>query len=89
VVHTLALDGRPVGVGGFNAAGTLGWVCDFGHGSVAPESLTQGLSFLQGDLHSFIHGPGHLSAFNPATGEKIGASITVGNGPTSLVVLPP
>jgi hypothetical protein len=34
-------------------------------------------------------GPGNVSAFNPVTGEKIGDSIVVGKGPTSVVVIAP
>jgi YVTN family beta-propeller protein len=90
IVNTLALDGRPVGVGGYNSDGTLGYVCDFGHASLAPESITDGLAFLNGDLSGFVgQGPGNVSAFNPATGQKIGDSIVVGKGPTSVVVIPP
>jgi DNA-binding beta-propeller fold protein YncE len=90
IVHTLALDGRPVGVGGYNADGTLGYVCDFGHASLKPESIVDGLSFLNGDLSGFVgQGPGNVSAFNPVTGEKIGDAIVVGKGPTSVVVIAP
>jgi YVTN family beta-propeller protein len=91
ILHTLTLDGRPVGVGGFNADGTLGYICDFGHASLAvQETIPLSLSFLQGDLSPFVgNGPGHVSAFNPSTGEKIGTSITVGKGPTSVVVIAP
>jgi YVTN family beta-propeller protein len=91
VVHTLALDGRPVGVGGYNADGTVGYVCDFGHASLGvQETLALSLQFLQGDLTPFSNtGPGHLSMFNPATGEKIGTSMTVGKGPTSVLVITP
>ncbi len=89
IVNTLALDGRPVGVGGYNADGTLGYVVDFGHASLAPESITEGLSFLNGDLSGFVgDGPGNLTAFNPVTGQKIGSSIPLGKGPTSVVVIP-
>jgi hypothetical protein len=90
ILHTLALDGRPVGVGGYNAAGTLGYVVDFGHASLGVQpSITGGLAFLMGDLSTYVgSGPGHLTTFNPATGEKIGKSINVGKGPTSLVVIP-
>jgi YVTN family beta-propeller protein len=90
IVNTLALDGRPVGVGGYNSDGTLGYVCDFGHASLAPESITDGLAFLNGDLSGFVgQGPGNVSAFNPVTGKKIGDSIVVGKGPTSVVVIAP
>jgi YVTN family beta-propeller protein len=90
IVHTLAVDGRPVGVGGYNSDGTLGYVCDFGHASLKPESITDGLAFLNGDLSGFVGtGPGNVSAFNPVTGEKIGDSIVVGKGPTSVVVIAP
>jgi YVTN family beta-propeller protein len=91
VVHTVALDGRPVGVGGFNADGTLGYICDFGHASLAvQETLTLSLDFLNGNLSPFVgNGPGNVTAFNPATGEKIGKSIAVGKGPTSVVVIAP
>jgi YVTN family beta-propeller protein len=91
VVHTLTLDGRPVGVGGFNADGTLGYVCDFGHASLAvQETVTLSLDFLDGNLSPFIaNGPGNVTAFNPATGEKVGKSIAVGKGPTSVVVISP
>jgi YVTN family beta-propeller protein len=89
IVHTLAVDGRPVGVGGYNADGTLGYVCDFGHASLAPESITEGISFLNGDLSGFVGQPGNVTAFNPQTGQKIGDSIVVGKGPTSVVVIAP
>jgi YVTN family beta-propeller protein len=91
IVHTLKLDGRPVGVGGYNSDGTLGYVCDFGHESLAmAETLADGLQFLSGNLSGFVgQGPGNVSAFNPVTGEKIGTSITVGKGPTSVVVIAP
>jgi YVTN family beta-propeller protein len=91
VVNTLALDGRPVGVGGYNADGTLGYVCDFGHASLGvEETLALSLDFLQGNLSAFSSsGPGHLSMFNPTTGAKIGTSMTVGHGPTSIVVIGP
>ncbi len=89
VLHTVPLDGRPVGVGGFNADGTLGYVCDFGHASLAvQETLALSLQFLSGNLSAFVgDGPGNVTAFNPATGEKIGAPIAVGKGPTSVVVI--
>lgn len=91
IAHTLGLDGRPVGVGGYNADGTLGYVVDFGHASLAmQETTTEALSFLEGDLTPFIgNDPGHLTAFNPETGEEIGESMTVGKGPTSVVVVSP
>jgi YVTN family beta-propeller protein len=90
ILHTLALDGRPVGVGGYNVAGTLGYVVDFGHPSLSVKpSITNAVSFLSGDLSAYVgSGPGHLTMFNPSTGEKIGKSIEVGKGPTSLVVIP-
>lgn len=91
VTHTLALDGRPVGVGGFNATGTLGYVVDFGHASLAVQvSITSALSLMNGDLSSFVgNGPGHVTAFDPTTGKQIGKPITVGKGPTSVVVIAP
>jgi YVTN family beta-propeller protein len=88
VVSTLALGGRPVGVGGYNADGTVGYVVDFGAMSQGTESLTQALSFLDGDLSGFDQGPGNLTTFNPQTGEVIGTPVVVGHGPTSLVVIP-
>jgi YVTN family beta-propeller protein len=89
VLHTLALDGRPVGVGGYNADGTLGYVVDFGHASLGvAETITFAQQFSNGDLSGFVKGRGHLTAFDPATGTKIGASVDVGHGPTSLVVVP-
>jgi YVTN family beta-propeller protein len=90
VAHTVALDGRPVGVGGFNKAGTLGYICDFGHGSLGVQESLQALqSFQNGDFSAFLQGPGHLTTFNPMTGAKIGTPLTVGKGPTSVVVLAP
>ncbi len=91
LVHTLALDGRPVGVGGFNATGTLGYVVDFGHASLAVQvSITSALSLMNGDLSSFVgNGPGHVTAFDPTTGKQIGKPIMVGKGPTSVVVIAP
>jgi YVTN family beta-propeller protein len=90
LLHTLQLDGRPVGVGGYNADGTLGYVVDFGHASLSVQpSVTQALDFLNGNLSPFVgSGPGHLTRFNPQTGEKVGTSLAVGKGPTSLVVIP-
>jgi DNA-binding beta-propeller fold protein YncE len=90
ILHTLALDGRPVGVGGYNAAGTLGYVVDFGHASLSVQaSLNNALSLLSGDLSPYVgNGPGHMTMFDPSTGQKIGKSIEVGKGPTSLVVIP-
>jgi len=89
VQSTLALTGRPVGVGGYNATGTLGYVVDFGAMSEGTETLSESLSFLMGNLSSFDQGPGNLTAFNPQTGQKIGTPIVVGHGPTSLVVIAP
>jgi len=90
VISTLALNGRPVGVGGYNADGTLGYVCDFGPDSLGAESPTEALSFLTNpNLSGFDTGPGHLTPFNPQTGLAIGAPITVGHGPTSVVVIGP
>jgi YVTN family beta-propeller protein len=91
VTHTLALDGRPVGVGGFDRGGTLGYACDFGHASLAvAESLPALTAFLAGDLTTFVgKGPGHVTAFDPATGAQVGKAITVGKGPTSVVVIAP
>ena len=44
---------------------------------------------LNGDLSGFVgDGPGNVTAFNPQTGEKIGDSIVVGKGPTSVIVIP-
>ncbi|MGH7436051.1 MAG: hypothetical protein ACRENE_10295 [Polyangiaceae bacterium] len=90
VLKTLALDGRPVGVGGYDAAGTLGYVCDFGHASLGvQETLTFAVQFSNGDLSGFVGGTGHVTAFDPTTGAKIGSSIDVGHGPTSVVVFSP
>jgi YVTN family beta-propeller protein len=89
ILNTLALGGRPVGVGGYNAAGTLGYVVDFGPQSQGTESITEALDFQMGDLSPFDMGPGTLTAFNPQTGAKIGTPITVGHGPTSVVVIAP
>ena len=90
VKSTIMLTGRPVGVGGYNAAGTLGYVVDFGPQSEAAESISAGLAFATSgpDLSSFDQGPGTLTAFNPQTGQVLGTPITVGHGPTSVVVIP-
>ena len=90
VQSTITLTGRPVGVGGYNAAGTLGYVVDFGPQSEAAESISAGLAFATSgpDLSSFDQGPGTLTAFNPQTGQVLGSPITVGHGPTSIVVIP-
>ena len=88
VKSTIMLTGRPVGVGGYTPAGTLGYVVDFGPQSEGTESLSESLSFLNGDLSPFVQGPGTLTAFNPKTGQVLGTPITVGHGPTSVVVIP-
>ena len=74
VQSTLALTGRPVGVGGYNATGTLGYVVDFGAMSEGTETLSESLSFLMGNLSSFDQGPGNLTAFNPQTGQTTNTS---------------
>jgi DNA-binding beta-propeller fold protein YncE len=35
-----------------------------------------------------LRSSGTLSAFNPQTGQVLGSPITVGHGPTSIVVIP-
>jgi hypothetical protein len=64
-------------------------VSDLGHASLAvSETLAATLQISMGNLGAFAAGPGHVTAFNPLTGQAVGASMTVGHGPTSLVVLP-
>jgi YVTN family beta-propeller protein len=88
ILSTITLTGRPVGVGGYSPAGTVGYVVDFGPLSLGTESLSESLSFLNGDLSPFVQGQGTLTAFNPQTGQVLGSPITVGHGPTSIVVIP-
>jgi YVTN family beta-propeller protein len=84
VTHTLAVDGRPVGVD-VSSDGTRAYVTDFGHASLAiapdPTALTSG------DLSSAIGpGPGEVVVLDPTTGAAVGDPIEVGAGPTSVVV---
>jgi YVTN family beta-propeller protein len=83
--HTLAVDGRPVGVD-VSSDGTRAYVTDFGHASLAialdPTALTSG------NLSSAIGpGPGEVVVLDPATGKAIGNPIAVGAGPTSVVLV--
>lgn len=85
VVHTLDVDGRPVGID-VSPDGTRAYATDFGHASLAiapdPTALTSG------DLSSAIGpGPGEVVVFDPATGAAVGDPIAVGAGPTSVVVV--
>lgn len=82
ITQTIELDGRPVGVT-VNADATQVYVADFG-----TESLAQPL-----DMAYLLTGrftgtnDGQISVFDTSTGKRVGKKLSVGPGPTSLVVL--
>lgn len=81
VQPTIKLDGRPVGVN-FSPDGKRVYTTDFGAQS-ASEPLMIGY-LLTGTFSAT--GPGQVRVFDVASGQPVGETITVGPGPTSLVV---
>ncbi len=86
VVWTLPTDGRPVAIG-FRADGTRGYVGDYGHDSLSVPVSTLLNALSSGTLLK-VTGTGRITAFDPKTGARVGQPISVGPGPSSLVVSP-
>jgi YVTN family beta-propeller protein len=82
LVKHVKLTGRPVGVN-FNADGTRVYVGDFGAESLSKPADTNYL--LTGQLTAT--GDGTVSVYDTASDALVGEKITVGPGPTSIVVL--
>jgi YVTN family beta-propeller protein len=83
VVQTIELGARPVGVN-FSPDGKRVYATDFGPKSLK-GSVVDALSFLTtGNLT--IQSDGQVRAFDIATGDQVGETVTTAAGPTSVVV---
>ena len=79
VARSLPIDGRTLGIN-FSPDGTVGYATDLGSESFAADPIQL---VLNGNYGSVRGVPGHITVFNPASGE-ITTQITLDTGPTSL-----
>jgi YVTN family beta-propeller protein len=85
ILHTLMFGGRPTGVN-FSADGQRGYVTDYGPPSLMSDPNSLILIGTSGRLPT-NPGPGKVTVFSASTGQTI-QQITVGQWPSSVVVLP-
>jgi YVTN family beta-propeller protein len=83
IVQTIGLGGRPVGVN-FSEDGLRVYTTDFGPTS---KNAPVQLDYLLTGQYSAT-GNGELSVFGVASGARVGDTVELGAGPTSVVVLP-